>query len=274
MFAPPDLARRIEAAEAGLLTALARHATAAAVTGAPLVEAIDGGAAVFVRPGAPMNKLVGIGFDGPLDAARLATIEAAFAARSAPLQVELATLARCEAAQQFAARGYRLVAFENVLGCDPRQFVPRPTPHRVEPATGPAADWVETMADSFLAADGTGAGTADAFARTEVVAAMGELAAVPTLRRYAVRDAGTMLGGASLHLHGRTAQLCGAATAPPFRRRGVQAALLAARLRDAAAAGCDVAVMTAQPGSLSQHNAQRQGFALLYARAILVKDPG
>jgi hypothetical protein len=41
-------------------------------------------------------------------------------------------------------------------------------------------------------------------------------------------------------------------------------------LPDAAAAGCDVAVIVTQPGSKSQQNAQRQGFDLLYTRAVLV----
>ena len=36
---------------------------------------------------------------------------------------------------------------------------------------------------------------------------------------------------------------------------------------------CDVAVITTQPGSKSQQNAQRQGFDLLYTRAVLVKQP-
>ncbi len=67
------------------------------------------------------------------------------------------------------------------------------------------------------------------------------------------------------------AQLCGAATLPAHRRRGVQGALLAARLAEAREAGCDVAVVTTQPGSKSQENVQRQGFDLLYTRAILVR---
>jgi hypothetical protein len=50
-------------------------------------------------------------------------------------------------------------------------------------------------------------------------------------------------------------------------------ALLSARLVDAAAAGCEVAVITTQPGSKSQQNAQRRGFDLLYTRATLVKHP-
>ena len=40
-----------------------------------------------------------------------------------------------------------------------------------------------------------------------------------------------------------------------------------------AAAGCDVAVIITQPGSKSHQNAQRQGFDLLYTRAVLVKQP-
>ena len=49
-------------------------------------------------------------------------------------------------------------------------------------------------------------------------------------------------------------------------------ALLTARLAHAAAAGCDIAVVTTQPGSKSQENMQRHGFDLLYTRAILVKQ--
>jgi hypothetical protein len=53
----------------------------------------------------------------------------------------------------------------------------------------------------------------------------------------------------------------------------VQSALLRARLADAAARGCDLAVVTTDPGSKSQQNVQRAGFALMYSRAILVRRP-
>jgi GNAT superfamily N-acetyltransferase len=59
--------------------------------------------------------------------------------------------------------------------------------------------------------------------------------------------------------------------APAFRRRGVQSALLAARVADATAAGCDLAAVTAQPGSPSHRNVQRRGFDLLYTRAVLIR---
>ena len=276
MFASVELGRRIEAAEARMMTAFAEVASTRAPRGTVLREPIGGGVAVLVRRESPMNKLIGLGFDGLLDEGRLAAIQRAWHERGAPLQVELATLARCEVAQQLAARGYELRAFENVLGCAPASLQPAASAaFTVENADGlDRTAFVDFMVDSFLHADGSGAGTADQFARADLVAAMRETMSLPGLRRYAVLVGGVIAGGASMHVDpSGVAQLCGAATAPPFRRQGIQAALLRARLADAAKASCDVAVITTQPGSKSQANAQRQGFSLLYSRAILVKPP-
>jgi len=273
MFASVELARRIDAAEAHMLAAMVELARG---RGTPDVEAtaLGGGIASYVRPGAPMNKVIGLGFDGPIDAAALAGVERRWRTRKEPLQVELSTLARCETAEQFTARGYQLRAFENVLGADPAAAASGPPPpHPVERADDRDIEaWIACIADGFLQPDGSGAGTTDSFARADMIAAMQETMAVPGMRRYAVRIGGVLAGGASMRIDPQgVAQLCGAATLPAFRRRGVQTALLQARLREASAAGCDIAVITTQPGSKSQQNAQGRGFVLLYARAILVK---
>ena len=84
---------------------------------------------------------------------------------------------------------------------------------------------------------------------------------------------GEIAGGGSIRITERVAQLSGAATLPAHRRRGVQSALLRARLHDASRQGCDLAVVTTEPGSKSQANVQRVGFALLYARAVLIRRP-
>ena len=52
----------------------------------------------------------------------------------------------------------------------------------------------------------------------------------------------------------------------------MQKALLQCRLLDARAAGCDLAVVTTAPGSRSQENMMRNGFALLYSRAVLIRS--
>jgi hypothetical protein len=49
----------------------------------------------------------------------------------------------------------------------------------------------------------------------------------------------------------------------------VQTALLEQCLVDAARSGCKLGVVTTLPGSKSEENVQRQGFVLLYTRAVL-----
>jgi GNAT superfamily N-acetyltransferase len=51
-----------------------------------------------------------------------------------------------------------------------------------------------------------------------------------------------------------------------MRRRGLQAALLEARMRFAFEHGCDLAMMVAEAASNSQRNAERQGFRIAYTR--------
>jgi hypothetical protein len=100
-----------------------------------------------------------------------------------------------------------------------------------------------------------------------IARAMRDLAAAAGVMRYVALRDGVIAGGASFRMAKGVAQLTGAATAPAHRRRGAQTALLSARLADAAAAGCDIAVITTQPGSKSQQNAQRPGLRFaLYPR--------
>ncbi len=113
----------------------------------------------------------------------------------------------------------------------------------------------------------------ETFAREALVQVFTGLSDVPGFTTYLARRGQTVAGGGAIRALDGLAQLCGAATLPDHRRRGVQSALLRARLIDAACAGCDLAVVTTQPGSKSQENVQRAGFELLYARAIMVRVP-
>jgi hypothetical protein len=91
-----------------------------------------------------------------------------------------------------------------------------------------------------------------------------------TLRRAARRSHGRRRqlprggGGRAAHRRGDCAR-------PPPPRCPERIAL--GPLADAAAAGCDIAVVTTQPASKSQQNVQRRGFDLLYTRAVLERQP-
>jgi GNAT superfamily N-acetyltransferase len=79
---------------------------------------------------------------------------------------------------------------------------------------------------------------------------------------------GVPAAGAMLYVHGGVATLNGAATAPAFRGRGCQRALLRARINEAARSGCKFVVSRCGVGSVSQRNLERAGLQLGYTKVI------
>jgi GNAT superfamily N-acetyltransferase len=273
LFCDVGLAGRIEAAETELIAACARAARAR--TGDGFVDRIGGGVASFTGADSPFTKVTGVGFAGVPGEAEWAAVEAAFAERDAVTQVELAHLADPEIAPLLSDRGYRLEGYENVLGRDLRNLPAPEVPAGIEVRRSGAEEfeaWLAVVVEASVHPDTEGLPWHDEFPRAILENAQRDSAAAGLVRYVALRD-GLIAGGAELNVVGGVAQFAGAATAPEHRRRGVQTALLSARLVDAAAAGAEVAVITTQPGSKSQQNAQRRGFDLLYTRATLVKHP-
>ena len=274
LFCDAALAERIERVEAQLVT-LAARAAHRRNGGRGFVLPVAGGVASFAEPGSPFNKVAGLGFAGIPDAAALDEIESAFAACDAPVQVELPHLADPAIGALLTDRGYRLESFENVLGRALRDEPERVTPPGVDIRRSGDDEfdvWLDLAADAVAHPDSQGVPWHEEFPRDIYIRAERDGAAAGVVRYAALRD-GVLAGGAGLRIADGVAQFAGAATAPAHRRHGIQAALLSARLVDAAAAGCDVAVIVTQPGSKSQQNAQRRGFDLLYTRAVLVKQP-
>jgi hypothetical protein len=272
-FPDAALARRIEAAECRLSLAivdavLARGGDAFAV---PLGE----GAAVFSGSGSPINKVIGAGFGAPIPESTWAAVERRFADKGCPVRVEISTLADSAVGAALTRRGYVLTDFENVLGYDVSDAggagLLTGDGITIARNEGDLATWMDLVVQGFAQPDGSPQ-SSEVFEDGTLRQVFRDFAGSAGFTRYIARVHGTNAGGAGLRLSEGIAQFCGASTLPAFRRRGVQAALLRCRLRDAAEVACDVAVVTTQPGSKSNHNAQRQGFALLYARAVLVKD--
>jgi GNAT superfamily N-acetyltransferase len=187
--------------------------------------------------------------------------------------VELSCLADPSVGAQLTRRGYTLTGFENVLG------LRLPVHEQLSPGEGieirvsgddEIQAWLEVVVTGFASPDLEGVPSHESFPRESLEQVIGDMATASGFVRYlALRD-GEPAGGASMRKSESVAQLCGAATLPEHRRCGIQSALLASRLVDAHQAGCDVAVVTTQPGSKSHQNVQRKGFELLYTRAILV----
>ncbi len=279
LFASTSLAARIERAECGLLTDSAAAVAQRRPAGDVFVQSIAGGVATWVGEASPMNKVAGLGFGDEVDEGELARIESTFADRGTAVQVELSTLAAPAIGELLAQRGYVLRGFENVLGrALPTDSLPATTDgleiiESVSHGEDFLATWMEVVITGFLRPDTQGVASHETYPRDVMERDIGDLASSEGFRFYLARFGDEPAGGASMRLCDGVAQLCGAATLPEHRRRGVQSSLLATRLAIAGNAGCDVAVVTTQPGSKSQENVQRKGFELLYARAVLVREP-
>lgn len=283
LFVTASLAGRIERAEASMIEDGAAAARQRVGSDRVFLQRVAGGVAAFADEGSPFNNVAGLGFAGVPDEAVLDAIEREFAGRGAALQIELSSLADPEIGRTLTRRGCELVGFENVLGLalDPHAATVAAERHdsglRVS-AVGSSenAIWLEAVATGFLHPDVfDGPASHETFDRDALERVYLDTIAAPSFERFLAWRGERVAGGASFRVHDRVAQLCGAATLPEHRRHGVQSALLRHRLALAASRGCDLAVVTTQPGSTSQQNVQRFGFTLLYTRAILVKPaPG
>jgi len=278
MFADVTLARRVERAEAAMSAAMV-EASGRRPGIEPSVEPVGPGYAVCAGPGSPFNKIIGAGLDdGSFDEGALDSAERAFAVHGLPVRAEICVLANPDVFAVFSRRGYLFETVEHVLGLRlPAGDGPLAPPKAAIETThvdGEAAsnEWIETLVEGFAVPDVTETGvTGEAFPADVLRDTFANYRGVEHFHRYLTRVGGRIAGGGGLYVAHGIGILCGAATLAAFRRQGVQAALLRRRLADAAAAGCDLAVVTTAPGSKSQQNAQRQGFALLYARAVLIR---
>ena len=282
LMASRTMAARIERAECETVLAFAARLQARGTD--VMIREIGGTSAVFAGPGQPINKVAALGF-APLDDDALAAVEREYDARAAELRVELATLADPAVGILLTQRGYELVGYENVLGLpldgdviDGLTLAREADMGRgvvvSQAGTDETRSWIETVADGFGTPDRfDGPPPTESFERDAIVDMFTTASGVEGVTLYLARRDGVIAGGGAGRISNRLVQLAGAATLPDHRRRGVQSALLRARLLEAARRDCDLAIVTTEPASKSQQNVQRAGFLLLYSRAILIRRP-
>jgi ribosomal protein S18 acetylase RimI-like enzyme len=272
-FATASLARRIERAESTLIAEFGGAAARQLGSDGVVIRELGGGVAVAAGAGAPFSKVAGLGFD-PVADTDFELLERMYAERATAVRVEVSSLSTSGICAMLTRRGYVLEGFENVLGIALPADVPRATAIAVAQVDdSETAQWVDVLATAFAHPDTfDGPALDEPVDRASLDAVFEQIATVTGFRRYIGRRDGEVAGAAGMRISDGVAQLCGAATLPSHRRRGVQTSLLQQRLEDAAQTGCDIAVVTTQPGSVSQENVQRQGFEMLYTRAVLVRQ--
>ena len=104
--------------------------------------------------------------------------------------------------------------------------------------------------------------------RGEAAAAAAAWAEDPGVTCYLAEAGGEAAAGAALLVHERVGFLAIASTRPDYRRRGLQAALIAARVQAACEAACDLVSALCEFGSASQRNLERAGLTVAYTPAV------
>jgi GNAT superfamily N-acetyltransferase len=264
LFLDLELARRIEMAECHAAMETAQTLERVRPESGAAVEGIAGGFAIFAGANSPVTQAVGIGLHGTVSEEDFNRLEAFYRSRREPVRVETCPLADASLFEHFGKRGYRVTEFTNVMA--------RPLKNRDATETWPAAApgvtieragreqidlWTLTVSQGF---------SENAAVPQELLDVMKMFAQGPSAECYLARVGGKVAGGGTLALRDGVAGLFGASTLPAFRKRGVQTALLHARLARAAETGCDLSVCLARPGSTSQRNIVRSGFQVLYTR--------
>jgi GNAT superfamily N-acetyltransferase len=261
---PAALALRLERAEAEQLARTGSPGPAGALP-------VAGGLAVSKGPRSQSSAAFGLGLAGRVSAEDLRHVEAHLGALGGAVRIELCAYADPSLAPELARRGYRPERFHQVLVREVDADSPAARPGAVpwadelevrEVRADEARAWVDAFAVAHLGAPPA----------TEAEAE--DLLAVPRTEGnacFAAIDRGAPVAVAVVSAHGGVALLSGAGVVPAWRGRGLQLALVEARLAWAARNGCELAACAVEPGGASQRTLEKAGFRVAYPKLVMVR---
>ncbi|MCY1042363.1 GNAT family N-acetyltransferase [Corallococcus sp. bb12-1] len=258
-----EIARRFERKAAETVLALATES-------APLAD----GWMVFGGVGSYVNKSCGYGYDQEVTGAQLDALVAFFSSRGVEPKAELSPFAPAALLQGLAERGFVLREFETVLyrpllGDEASRASgpgapPGVTVERVDPRDDAAVRTYVEVAGSGFSPEGE--------SMSEQFLSLGiKGARQPWTDSFLARLDGVPVGAGGCESMEGLTTLFGTSVLPAYRRRGIQQALISARLARAVERGSDMAAIMSAPGIPTERNAMRMGFQMAYSRAVLVK---
>lgn len=230
---------------------------------------VAGGHASFGGVDSPVTQAFALGLNGAVTDADLQAMEDFYRSHGSATNIETCPLADISLLNILNERGYRPIEYSNVFAReltsdDTRAWpIPETDVHVRRTAPDEAESYSLLVCRSFF----------------ETIDISPEFLSVFIATFYAsnafffiAEVDGIPAGGGMMSIHKGVASLGGAGTLSEFRNRGVQKALLLARLAVAAEYGCDLAMVATMPGSGSQRNVERQGFRVVYTRTKFLKQ--
>jgi hypothetical protein len=253
------LSRRLERAEGQACRAFAdARGRLNPASGAASMECA-GTYAVFDGINSPVTQTFGLGLFEEATPGALDGIERFLMDRGAKVHHEVSPLSGVATIDRLCTRGYRPIEMSSVMF----RRVDAPGDHD----RGIAVRVVGT-AETALWADLNVRGWSHG--HPELTGFLEEAGALMAARAqnvcFIAESDGQAGAVGALFVADGVALFAGATTVPEHRNRGLQSALLHARMRYAYEHRCDLAMMVAEVGSQSQRNAERAGFSVAYTR--------
>lgn len=243
---------------------------------APLVRPFAGGVMGFHEPGSWQNQASGAGLAGPVSDDEIDAMVDFYVSRGVEPRVELSPFADASLIAGLGARGFVVREFEHVLARelpldeDLDACLPFGRPAGLELAIVDKSDAaaIERAVEATL----RGFYPDTELPKPMVDACRSTLLLDSTLT-FVARIDGELAAAGSLSRGARVASLMGVSTQTAFRRRGIQQALIVARLAAARERGCVLTTIGSRPGTSTERNAIRLGFRVAYTKVIVVR-PG
>jgi len=257
LFADARLARRLEAAE----SANARECTTAS-DGTPAETLnVAGGCAVFAGVDSPLTQAVGLGLAGPVSAAEFTLMEGFFRSRGAAVRVDVCPLAHSSLLELLGAGNYRATEFNNVLAKQLAGTEILMTPRVRRTMLDERELWSHTVGRGFFETDEL----------TDAEMNVGRaIFGMPAALCYLAVEEAEPVGAAAAAVREGLMTMFADSTLKRRRARGLHLEMIAARLGEGLAAGCDLACASTLPGSGSQRNYERMGFFVAYTKVVMV----
>jgi len=265
-LAPIDVARLEERRKAIAVSEIAEES-----------EPIMGGRMCSSGPGSWTNQAMGVGLDGPVTAADVDRLVAYFVSRAIEPRVELCPFADESLMRELAPRNFTIREFGNVL------YLPLNGPGAPEPPAPAPPEGVQIRlidpADDDAVETYIRASTAGFFPEGQpipehMLTSMRRVVRHPRCASFLATLDGRPVGGGGVEVARPdggepVAALFGVSVLPDARRRGIQAALIAARVRHARERGAVFATIGSKPGIPTERNAARLGFRMAYTLAVV-----
>lgn len=262
-----SLVQRLEAAEAADGADCAESQKLLNPESDAAVKAVAGGFLIYLGVTSPLTHVLNLGLSGPVTQDDLNEVEEFYRERGAPVIIDVCPYADVSLLELLNDRDYKISEMNNVLVRDVQadMEIPDFSPGiEVRQCDGGECElYTETTVKGFFGRE---------LVSDDELAVGRALFNMRGATSYLAFSGSDPAGSGSMSIRYKVASCFGDSTQPAFRGKGIQAALIRARMLDAAKGNCDVVTAGTQPGSQSQRNYERLGFQVAYTKITMVLE--